>query len=195
MVLGPVSSARNSPPDLFTSVFMGLLGITFIYGAAFGEQRPRGTFTRTSRAVTGLLFGFAGTYLIWKSIRDLERLDSGLVIAVPILLIAVACGAIVEYRRWQKFKGWHSWPVAEATVEGVDVREVRTRHNHYFAAELAYSYVVNGEYHSGRFTRDFGDESEALDYANRVRGTKAVIHYHPNHPGRSKGADFQFSVR
>ncbi|MGB8885129.1 MAG: DUF3592 domain-containing protein [Candidatus Korobacteraceae bacterium] len=174
---------------------MGLLGITFVYGAVFGEQRPRGTFTRTSRAITGFLFGFAGAYLIWQSIRALGRLDSGLAIAIPILLIAVSCAAILQYRSWQEFKGWHSWPMAEATVEDADVREIRGRHNHYFVVDLTYSYVVSGEYYSGRFTRDFGDEPEAWDYANRVRGTKAVIHYHSHHPGRSKGAEFQFSMR
>ena len=76
--------------------------------------------------------------------------------------------------------------MAEATVEEVDVREIRGRHSHYFLAELGYSYAVNAEYFSGHFRRDFALESDAWDYANRTRGTKAIVRYHPEHPDHSK---------
>ncbi len=76
--------------------------------------------------------------------------------------------------------------ISEATVEDVQVREIRTRSSHYFVTELAYSYVVNGDYFSGRFTRDFAREQEAWDYANSFRRAKVVVRHHPEHFERSK---------
>ena len=188
-MLGPVSSARNSPPDTFTLVFMELLGIFFLYGAIFGEQRPRGMFRREVGIATGVLFGCAGTYLIWTSIRELHQ-QVGDTAPITILLLASVGLWFLEFTSRRKYKGWRSWPRTEATVEGTGVREIRTRHSHYFVAELAYSYIVSGDYYSGRFGRDFDDESAAWEYANRMRGAKAGVHYHPRHPERCKAEGF-----
>ena len=48
-------------------------------------------------------------------------------------------------RRWYIFRGWHSWPSAEATVETAEA---------YFV-DIGYSYAVNGSYTSGWEQRTF----------------------------------------
>jgi len=62
---------------------------------------------------------------------------------------------------------------------------VSRRHSHYFVSELAYSYRVNNEYYSGRFTKDFDAESEAWDYAKNAKGKTVVVRFHPELVQRS----------
>jgi hypothetical protein len=185
-VLGPVSNASYNASDTPTLVFTELLGIFAIYLGLFGELRPRRMFTKLSRIGAGALFVVVGTYFVWRSFTELHHREAGDGTAIAAFLALASCLAAIEFVSRQKFKGWRSWPVSEASVEDVQVREVRTRHNHYFVAELAYSYVVNGEYYSGRSTRDFAKESDASDYASHARGAKTIVRYNPQHPYRSK---------
>jgi hypothetical protein len=168
---------------------MELLGILFVYGAILGEQRSRKALRKEVTVATGVLFGCVGTYLVWTSIKQLYQLQGGL-LPIAIFSLASAGLAVLEFTTRRNYRGWRSWPRTEATVQNTDVREVRARHSHYFVAELAYSYVVSGEYYSGRFGRDYGDESAAWEYAKRMRGARAMVHYHPQHPERCKADAF-----
>jgi hypothetical protein len=86
-------------------------------------------------------------------------------------------------RRWYIFRGWHSWPSAEATVESAEVRVDRGT---YFV-DIGYSYVVNGSYSSGWEQRTFSwREAEADAYAASIRGQKVVIRFNPRNPKRSR---------
>jgi hypothetical protein len=62
---------------------------------------------------------------------------------------------------------------------------------HYFRVELAYSYAIDASYYSGRFTKDFADESEAWDYAKRSRGKTVGVRFHPKNfePSRLANED------
>jgi hypothetical protein len=188
-MLGPVSNAKNSPPDAGTLVFMQLLGILFVYGALFGEQRPRSTVRKETEIAIRVLFGCVGSYLIWSSTNGLYHLV-GYALPLAILLLAAVGISALEFLSRRKYRGWRHWPRIEASVESSGVREIRTRHSHYFVAELAYSYVIGGDYYSGRFARDFRDEAAAWEYANQMRGANAMVHYHPRHPERTKAVAF-----
>ena len=170
-------------------LFEQLLGVLFVYVALFGEKRLRSTFQRETEIATRLLFGFVGLYLVWSSTHGLYRLV-GYSLSLAVLSLAALGISVLEFVSRRRYKGWRHWPRIEATVESSGVREIRSRHSHYFVAELAYSYVVEEDYYSGRFGRDFQDEAAAWEYADQMRGSKAIVHYHPKHPDRTKADAF-----
>lgn len=170
-MVGPISNASHTHSDMPTLVFTELMGFFAIYMGLFGELRPRGVFTKVSRISAGVVFVVVGAYFVWRSAAELHQRQAGDGNATVTFLVIASCLAGIEFVSRQKFKGWHSWPVNEATVEDVQVREVRTRHNRYFVTEVAYSFVVDSDYYSGRFAHDFATVSDAWDYANRICGT------------------------
>ena len=168
---------------------MQLLGILFVYGAVFGEQRPRNTLRKEPEIALRVLFGCIGSYLIWSSSNGLYHLV-GYALPIAILLLVALGLSALEFVSRRKYRGWRQWPRIEASVESTCVREIRPRPSRYFVAELAYSYVVGGDYYSGRFTRDFQDEGAAWEYANQMRGANTTVHYHPQHPELTKADAF-----
>jgi hypothetical protein len=89
----------------------------------------------------------------------------------------------VSLRRRYKFRGWHSWPIAEATVETADVRVYRGT----YSVSIGYSYAVNGSYTAAWEERMFSArEAEAEAYAASIRGQKVVIRLNPKNPECSR---------
>ena len=89
----------------------------------------------------------------------------------------------VSLRRRYKFRGWNSWPVAEATVETADVRVYRGT----YSVSIGYSYAVNGSYTTAWEERMFSSrEAEAEAYAASIRGQKVVIRFNPKNPECSR---------
>ena len=89
----------------------------------------------------------------------------------------------VSLRERYTFRGWHSWPSAEATVETAQVRFYRGT----YSVNLAYSYAVDGSYRTGSEERMFSSrEAEAEAYAARIRGQRVVIRFNPKNPERSR---------
>ena len=90
---------------------------------------------------------------------------------------------VVSLRRRCVFRGWQSWPSAEATVETAEVRVYRGT---YFVT-VGYLFAVNGSYATGWEEKMFSSrEAEAEAFAASVRGQKAVIRFNPKNPGRSR---------
>jgi hypothetical protein len=180
-VLGPVYDATHNPPSVGSAVFTEVIGVILVYVAVFGELR--GLPSRFSRVGNVFIFAVAGVALLVVSFDELRRAGGGELIGI-IVGLAIGIPLIgFEFFRWLRLWGSSSWPTAEGTVESVDVREVRTRSTHYFALEAAYSYSLNGEYYSGRFTRNFGSESEAWDYADSLKGGRVPLRYNPANMG------------
>jgi len=165
---------------------MEFLGLFAIYMGIFGQSRPKESSPRPERMMTGALFLVVGAFFVLTAVKQLHESEVGDATALVTLAVVGTAFSIIQLLSWRKFRSWQSWPAVEATVEDANVREVRTRHNHYFVAELGYSYVVNGQFFSGYFTRDFAREPDAWSYANQRRGTKAAVHYHPRRADRSK---------
>jgi hypothetical protein len=90
--------------------------------------------------------------------------------------------AVSLHRRYI-FRGWHSWPIAEATVETAEVRVYRGT----YSVSIGYSYVVNGSYMTGWEEKMFSSrEAEAEAYVANIRGQKVVIRFNPKDPERSR---------
>jgi hypothetical protein len=102
-------------------------------------------------------------------------------------LIVLAAGLIVvlavSLRRSYIFRGWQSWPTAEATVETAEVRVYRGT----YSVSIGYSYAVDGSYTTGWEERMFSSrEAEAEAYAATIRGQKVLIRFNPKNPERSR---------
>ena len=99
-----------------------------------------------------------------------------------IAAIVVIGGLAVQLiRNERRQKEAQSWPSAEATIESSGMEAVGSGRP---AADLpcfAFSYVVNGEYYSGRFSLSGGkDRSESL--LREMVDRKINVKYDPTRP-------------
>ena len=107
--------------------------------------------------------------------------DTGISILSGFLcLLALPAGWwLWQYLRIQKARGW---PSTEATIQSADVEVASTyRHGVLRLPVCSFSYIVNGEYYSGRFTvlANLG-ESESL--VERMIDRKFSVRYNPRRP-------------
>jgi hypothetical protein len=71
-----------------------------------------------------------------------------------------------------------SWPTAQGRVESVKVQTVAEQS----LAEMAYSYVVEGERYAGYYARQFADEQDAWDFLRPLQGQSISVRYKPGRP-------------
>lgn len=178
-MFGPVSSAAHAAPAGIPALVVGeVLGTFAVYLGLFGKVRGE----RSGRIV----FVTVGGFFIWTFARELHQRPGGDATAVVALIGTVALLAATHLLHWSKFRGSGSWPLISATIESIDVREVNRRSSHCFVAETGYSYRVNGEYFSGRYSCEFSEESEAWRYANSERGRAILIRYNLENPAAAR---------
>ena len=107
----------------------------------------------------------------------MKNIIAGIVLAAGLIVVLA-----VSLRRRYIFRGWHSWPTAEATAEAAEVHSER---GCYFV-DIGYSYAVNGSFETGWDARSFSGQAEAEDYAASIRAQKVVIRFNPKNPERSR---------
>ena len=83
-----------------------------------------------------------------------------------------------EWLRSLRAAGWLS---AQGTVESVDVKVVSGQ----ALAQVAYSYLAEGERYAGYFSRQFTSEQDAWDYLGPLKGQPAFVRYQPGNPAAS----------
>jgi len=107
------------------------------------------------------------------------------------LLILICIGLLVSIKQWpewlRRVRSAH-WPTTGGTIESGSVSTVRSR-SHYFergiesaTANLAYSYRLDGNYHSGYHTETFNDEQKAWSYVDGLKGSVVKVSYNPRKP-------------
>ena len=75
-----------------------------------------------------------------------------------------------------------TWPTTTGTVDDSCAPE----HEMYPFAKVSYSYVVDGEDHSGSYTKGFWYTDSAKLFAARLQaGRKIVVRYRPDDPARA----------
>jgi hypothetical protein len=99
--------------------------------------------------------------------------------AILVLILALTAG-IVGWWMWQKkrVERTESWPITEATIESAAVEVVTS--SEYAGVELpvfAFSYHVDGHYHSGRFALMPVHRDGSL--ITRMIGRKLQVRYDP----------------
>lgn len=98
-----------------------------------------------------------------------------------VLVVAVVTSICLLIRRipgWARSVRAASWPIAQGTIESVNVKTVSGQS----LAELAYSYVVNGERYSGYFFLQFADEQDAWEAIAPLNGQPIYVRYQSQNP-------------
>jgi len=110
--------------------------------------------------------GFISEYLRWYAVA----------LAVAVL--------VAVYLFIRRLPGWFrsiraaSWPIAQGTVECVNVNVVSGQ----ALGELAYSYLAEGERYSGYFLLQFANEQDAWDTINPLKGQPILVRYKLSNP-------------
>jgi len=175
------------PADVPTTVIFEVFGTILIYSALFGELRRLPS--PASRFIHVLVFSLMGVALVVASFLEFHRLGAGDDIGIITFLTGALPLVALHLFRRARFHGSASWPTTQGTVETSDVKEVRTRNTHYFFAVMDYSYEINGEYYSGRFTKNFETESDASEYAEAKRTNGIIVRFNPAKADHSCAVD------
>lgn len=87
--------------------------------------------------------------------------------------------AVMAERGWQwlRRRAARQWPLAEGRVERAEWRQPNTGTNRYFVADLAYSYIVGGQYFAGYYRRSFSDAESAAGFVRSVKDCRVQVRY------------------
>ncbi len=103
------------------------------------------------------------------------------VIALLLVLLVASCLSLKRFPLWIRSIRSAGWPTAVGTVESVSVSTFSEQS----LAELAYSYIVEGERYAGHFSRQFADQQDAFDYVQPLKGRSIFVRYKPGDPSVS----------
>jgi hypothetical protein len=102
---------------------------------------------------------------------------TAIVVLVVSLVVGVGAEAGARFSRRWWLKRAQAWPITQAHVESGKVLQLE--------GEIAYSYFVNGEYHSGFHKRQFKSEEEAFAFVDALKGKTVLVNYDPGNHGVS----------
>jgi hypothetical protein len=95
--------------------------------------------------------------------------------------------AVMAERGWQwlRRRTARRWPLAQGRVERAEWRQPNSGTNRYFVADLAYSYVVGGQYYAGYYRRSFSDAASAARFVDSLKDRAVQVRHKPGEVGRS----------
>jgi len=105
---------------------------------------------------------------------------------IPVLVLIAVLGVVVAiivqlFRNAKREEEAQSWPTTEATVQSSAMETVASGRSAVILPCFAFSYVVNGEYYSGRFSlSEASDRSATL--LREMIDKKLTVHYNPTKP-------------
>lgn len=103
-----------------------------------------------------------------------------------IFILAIFVAIMAERGgQWLRRRSARSWPVAQGYVERASWRQLNACSNRYFVAELAYSYVIEGQFYAGYYRRSFPRASAAQAFVGNVNATRLQVRYNPGQVRRS----------
>jgi hypothetical protein len=103
---------------------------------------------------------------------------------IGVLLVSAFPALFIARMVWRngRVEKAQTWPTTEATVQSGEMEVVASgRGGDVSIPCFAFSYVVNGEYYSGRFglLPNFGNPDQVLE---RMKDRKFRVHYDPSKP-------------
>lgn len=103
-----------------------------------------------------------------------------------VFVLAIFLAVLAE-RGWQwlRRRAARKWPVAHGRIERAEWRQPNTGTNRYFVAELAYSYVVSGQYFSGYYRQSFSNLDATMSFVKSVKGQPVQVRYKQGQAGKS----------
>ena len=102
-------------------------------------------------------------------------------IALAVAVIIAISLCIRRLPQWMRSVRASSWPIAQGTIESVDVNTVSGQ----ALGELAYSYVANGERYSGYWFLQFANEQDAWRAIDPLKGQSIFVRYQSGNPSIS----------
>jgi hypothetical protein len=78
-----------------------------------------------------------------------------------------------------------TWPYVYGTIQYAQAATIGEGKNAYWIGELAYSYIVDGEYYSGFCQLPASNEDEAWNAVRGWKDRKVIVHYRPQYPSTS----------
>ncbi|MGI9102341.1 MAG: hypothetical protein ACR2IF_07825 [Terriglobales bacterium] len=95
------------------------------------------------------------------------------------VIVLVIFVAVLAERGWQwmRRRAARAWPTAEGRVERAEYRQPNTGTNRYFVADLAYSYVIRGQYYAGYYRRSFSSAPAAAEFVARMQSAPIEVRY------------------
>jgi len=105
---------------------------------------------------------------------------------IPLLALFVVLGVVVAliarlFRNAKRETEAESWPCTEATVQSAGIETVGSGRSAVELPCFAFSYVVGGEYYSGRFSLSGCDDRSAT-LIRAMIDKKVTVSYDPNKP-------------
>ena len=95
-----------------------------------------------------------------------------------VFVLAIFLAVLAERGwRWLRRRAARRWPLAEGRVERAEWRQPNTGTNRYFVADLAYSYIVGGQYYAGYYRRSFSDAESAAAFVRSVNDSRVQVRY------------------
>jgi hypothetical protein len=101
-----------------------------------------------------------------------------LTIAKDVVLLLVSAAAAGW--AWYRTRHAHSWPSAQGTIMGANVKSSTDSYIRPWVGDFTYSYVVNGEYYSGFHRIRARSERRAEEKIAGWKGRMVVVRYSPS---------------
>jgi hypothetical protein len=98
---------------------------------------------------------------------------------VGVDIAILAFGASAALWVWLKARRAQSWPSAQGTIGAVYSHADGHRYVKPWVSEFIYTYIVNGEYYSGRHLKRAWSESRAEESGLGWKGRMIVVRYSP----------------
>lgn len=86
---------------------------------------------------------------------------------------------------WMRTRQAQSWPSTQGTISWAEARLVEDGRSQHWVGELAYSYVVSGEYYSGFHHLRARNEQRAEELVRGWKDRMVAVRYSPTKPGVS----------
>jgi hypothetical protein len=106
---------------------------------------------------------------------------------IPLLALIPVAGVVVAlfvrlFRNANREVEAKSWPSTEATIQSAEIETVDRGRSAVELPCFAFSYAVNGEYYSGRFSLS-RDDARLPAFLREMIDQKVTIKYDPKRPG------------
>jgi hypothetical protein len=106
---------------------------------------------------------------------------------IYVWIVFLLAGGVKPAWRWFQRRQGQGWPTVQGRIESVDVHEKKQfifsarqgGRTPAYVAELNYSYTVDGQYHAGRYEREFGGEEEGREFIRDLQGNPVAVAYNP----------------